>query len=101
MSPQILDPPAQHDGMLDKLGHIVRISPASNEYESVSTIIDTSANLLSGVVHDLASQKMFIPEDINLIVSSIQTEIDGGLIDDKSYLVRSSLSITVGAVFIN
>ena len=101
MSPQILDPPTQQDGMLDKMDHIVRISPASNEHGSISKTGATSLNLLSSIVGDLASQKMLIPQDINLIMSSIKTEIDGGLIDDKSYLVRLRISIAVGAALVN
>ena len=89
MAPQTPVSPAQHDGMLDKINHIVPKSHRNNRGYSVNGT--NGQSLLTSILHNLASQEMRIPEDIGLIVSTIQTEIDGGLIDDKTYYVPSFL----------
>ena len=77
--------PDLRKGLLDKFGHLVRKSHRTSQGDSIDETV--AQNLLSSVVHDLASQEMRIPEDIGLIVSGIQTEVNGRLINDKTYLV--------------
>ena len=87
MASQTVTPPAHHDGMLDKFTHIIQRSRKSKGDGNVIASGPTSPSLLSSILHDLESQEVRVPEDIGLVVSSVQTEIDGGLIDDKTYLV--------------
>jgi hypothetical protein len=51
-----------------------------------------SPGLLAGIAADVASQKMRVPQDLSLIAQLAETQLKGGLIDDKRYLV-SLLSI--------
>ena len=49
----------------------------------------TLRSLLKGAVADLISQGMRIPQDLSLLLSIGETEIDNGLIDDERQLVGS------------
>lgn len=46
-------------------------------------------SLFIRVNKDLKSQEMRIPQDLELLASIVQTALQGGLVDDKKYLVRA------------
>ena len=79
---------AQHNGVMKKLNSFVLNSLTGDEKENVSPNGATTTSFLKSAVHDFASQERRIPDDIGLVLSSIQTKLDGGLIDDKTYLVK-------------
>lgn len=52
---------------------------------------DDPQALHAGILGDLASQATRIPEDVDTVVDFIQTAKNGGLNNDKDYLVRAVL----------
>jgi hypothetical protein len=71
--------------------------PLSSLNELVRMLADAAAGesssgpegLFIRVVEDLKSQDMRIPQDLEILASVVQTALQGGLVDDKKYLVRA------------
>ena len=87
--------PKQPAGMLSRLMKEINGDINANDLKNESANGDTndpanvpgSPGLLAGLAADVASQKMRVPQDLSLIAQLAQTELKGGLINDKKYLV--------------
>ncbi|KAH0556381.1 hypothetical protein GP486_005695 [Trichoglossum hirsutum] len=50
-------------------------------------------SLFIRVAEDLKSQKMRIPQDLEILASAVQTTLQGGLVDDKKYLLEQVVKL--------